>query len=182
MIKKIKSKLKLLLTFGILSGLSLSLPSAVLAHCPLCVAGAGAGLTLARLLGVDDSVTGIWLAAFLGAISFWSEGPIFKLFRIKTIFLINLLRPVIYITIFGLTIASFYQFNLVNTLYQIFGMEKLTYGMIVGGLIFYFVDLVDDLVIKKNGGVYFPYQRIIVSLGSILLTSLGQYYLINFLI
>ncbi|MEK7526213.1 MAG: hypothetical protein AAB546_01905 [Patescibacteria group bacterium] len=157
-------------------------PKVAFAHCPLCVAGAGAGLTLARLFGIDDSITGIWLAAFLGAISFWSEARIFKLLRVKSLFLKNILRPVIYIAIFGLTLVSFYQFNLVNDLYQIFGIEKLIYGMLIGGTLFYFVDVVDDFVIRKHEGVYFAYQRIIVSLGSILLASFGQYYLINYII
>ena len=37
------------------------LPSAVYAHCPLCVAGAAAGITLTRWIGVDDLITGIWI-------------------------------------------------------------------------------------------------------------------------
>ena len=157
-------------------------PRVAFAHCPLCVAGAGAGLTLARLFGIDDSITGIWLAAFLGALSFWSESKIFKLLRVKAIAVKNLLRPIIYIAIFGLTLASFYQFKLVNTLYQIFGIEKLTYGMLLGGVVFYFVDVVNDYLIRRHEGVYFAYQRIIVSLGSILIVSFAQFYLINYVI
>ena len=41
------------------------------AHCPLCTAGAGAGLALSRWLGIDDSISGIWIAAFLGATALW---------------------------------------------------------------------------------------------------------------
>ena len=151
-------------------------PSA-LAHCPLCVAGAGVGLSLSRVLGIDDSITGVWLAAFLGAISFWTETAFFKKQELRLI-----LRPLIYVGIFATTIWSFYKFNLIVTHGEIFGIHKLTFGIIVGGVIFYLVDLADDLIIKKAGKVFFPYQRIIVSLGTILLLSFGIYILINYYI
>jgi len=149
---------------------------AALAHCPLCVAGAGAGITLSRWIGIDDSITGVWLAAFLGATAFWSEA------LIKDRELKLKLRPLIYIGIFLATIWSFYKFNLIVKHGEIFGMHKLTFGMLVGGVAFYLVDVIDDLLIKKYGKVFFPYQRIIVSLGTMLLLSIGIYILINYYI
>lgn len=150
---------------------------AALAHCPLCVAGAGVGLTLSRWIGIDDSITGVWLAAFLGAISFWTETALIKDKELKLT-----LRPLIYIGIFAATLWSFYKFNLVVKHGDIFGIHKLTFGMIAGGILFYLVDVVDDLLIKKYGKVFFPYQRIIISLGSMLLLSVGIYILINYYI
>ena len=146
------------------------------AHCPLCVAGAGVGLSLSRLLGIDDSITGVWLAAFLGAVSFWSES------LIKRRELRPKLRPFIYIAVFAATIWSFYKFNLVIRMGQLFGLDKLTFGMILGGAAFYLIDVVDDFVIKRKGKVFFPYQRIIVTLGGMLALSLGVYILINYFI
>lgn len=151
-------------------------PGIVSAHCPLCVAGAGAGLSLSRLLGIDDSITGVWLAAFLGAVSFWTESFIKR--KVKG----NWVKPVVYLGIFVLTLLSFFQFNLVGTHGDIFGIHKLTFGIVSGGIIFYLADLVDDYVIKRTGKVSFPYQRIIVSLGSMALLSLAIFILINFFI
>lgn len=151
-------------------------PAIAQAHCPLCVAGAGAGLTLTRWVGVDDSISGVWLAAFLGAISFWSES------LIKRRELRPKLRPFIFIAIFAATIWSFYKFNLVIRMSQILGLDKLIFGMVVGGVAFYLVDVVDDYIIKRKGKVFFPYQRIIVTLGSMLLLSLAIYILINYYI
>ncbi len=155
------------------------LPSTASAHCPLCVAGAAGGLTLTRLLGIDDSVSGVWMGALIGAMSFWSEKIIYK--RIK-ILPLSILRQIIYVAFFTLTIASFYQFKLIIRMDKIFGLDKLTFGIVAGGVMFYLVDLVDDYVIKKNSKVFFPYQRLIVSLGSILILSLGIYILINYYI
>ncbi len=152
-------------------------PREALAHCPLCVAGAGVGLTLSRLLGIDDAITGVWLAAFLAAMSFWTENIFIKDREVKLI-----LRPLIYIGIFAATIWSFYKFNLVIRMSQIYGLDKLTFGMLAGGILFYLVDVIDDLTIRFSGKVFFPYQRVAVSLGSMLILSFGIYYLINYVI
>lgn len=167
--------------------LRLILAPAVLAHCPLCVGGAAIGLSVARFFGIDDAITGVWLAALLGATSFWTEGKIRKKYNFP------FLRPLLYILIFGLTIGSVYSLNnwsisnlkfyLINThAGNIFGVDKLTFGIVSGGVLFYLIDALDDFLIKRNGKVYFPYQRIVVSLGSMLILSLGLYILINYLI
>lgn len=169
-----------LLTVGFLLSVAVAykliFPAVSQAHCPLCVAGAGAGLTLTRWVGVDDSISGVWLAAFLGAISFWSES------LIKRRELRPKLRPFIFIGIFAATIWSFYKFNLVIRMSQILGLDKLIFGMVIGGVAFYLIDVLDDYIIKRNGKVFFPYQRIIVTLGGILVLSLGVYILINYFI
>ncbi|MBI2103711.1 hypothetical protein HYT59_01760 [Candidatus Woesebacteria bacterium] len=157
----------------------LAQPASAFAHCPLCVAGAAGGLTLARIFGIDDSITGVWIGALIGATSFWAEKFVYK--RIK-IFPLSILRQILYFTFFALTIASFYQLNLVVKMGDIFGVHKLTFGMIAGGVLFYLVDLVNDYVIKKNAKVLFPYQRIVVSLGSMVALSIGIYILINYYI
>lgn len=156
--------------------LRLKLATIVSAHCPLCIAGAGAGLTLSRLLGIDDAITGVWMGAFLGAIAFWTDTALAKKRKIP------FSKPLIYIAIFATSIWSFYKFNLVVRMVQIFGLDKLTFGMVSGGVLFYLVDIFDDLMIKKNGRVFFPYQRIAVSLGSMLILSLAIFYLINYVI
>ena len=148
-----------------------------LAHCPLCVAGAGVGLSLANSLGIDDSITGVWIGAFLGAVSFWTEAFLYKK-KIKNV----LIRPLLYLVIFASTIWSFYQFNLVNRMVQLFGLDKLIFGIISGGAVFYLADFVDDWVIKRAGKVFVPYQRIYVSLGSMLVLSILTYILINYYI
>jgi hypothetical protein len=161
--------MKKILSFLVVPGALLLMPRAALAHCPLCVAGAAAGVTLTRWVGVDDSITGVWIGAFLGAISFWTDSGLSrrKKFRYS--------KPLIYIIIFGLTIWSFYKFQLVIRMSQIFGFDKLTFGMITGGALFYLIDLIK---IKH----YFPYQKIAISLGSMAILSLVIYILINYYI
>lgn len=178
---------KLFIAFLLAFALIFSLPRAVSAHCPLCVGGAAAGLTLSRLLGIDDSITGVWLAALTGALAFWTDSWLSKKRKI------SFAKPLIYIGFFGFLIWPLYAFNdyfltafkfvLINRhAGQIFGVDKLTFGILSGAIVFYIVDLIDDLVIKRHGKVYFQFQRVIVPLLAMLVLSLGIYILINYYI
>jgi len=146
------------------------------AHCPLCVAGAGAGLSLSRVLGIDDSITGVWMAAFLGASSFWISNSIKKTY-------IPYQKLIIYLAVFATTILSFYRFGLINAHNGlIYNLPKLTFGMAVGGVLFYLVDIANAQIKEKKGKVMFPYQSIVFMLGSMIVLSIGIYILINYFI
>lgn len=149
--------------------------SPVYAHCPLCVAGATIGVSLTRYLGVDDSITGVWIAALLGASSFWFYSwlvskKIKKLDKYKKI-----LKPAVYILVWVVTLWSFYKFQLIIRMSQIFGVDKLTFGMLAGGILFY---LVDAIKIRH----YFKYQKIVISMASMVILSLLIYLMLNFYI
>ena len=157
-----------------ISGLIFAKP--VLAHCPLCVAGAGAGLSLSRIVGIDDSITGIWMAAFLGAMSFWISNSIKKRY-------IPFQEAIIYISIFAVTIISFYRFGLINEHNGLIGsLPKLTFGILTGGILFYIVDKINTIIKRSKGKVLFPYQPIVFNLGAMLILSIAIYILINFYI
>lgn len=174
--RNLKLKVFLLFLPIFIIGSTLIAPLPVLAHCPLCVAGAAVGITLTRWMGVDDSITGVWVAALLGAMSFWFYGwliskKIRQVEKYKSI-----LKPLIYILVFASTLWSFYKFQLIIRMIQIFGLDKLTFGMLTGGVLFY---IVDSIKLKKH---YFNYQKIVISLGSMVILSLIIYILINFFI
>ncbi|HJY98338.1 MAG TPA: hypothetical protein VJ227_01340 [Patescibacteria group bacterium] len=171
--------MKKFISFFLAAGAFLLTPQVAFAHCPLCVAGAGAGLTLSRLVGIDDSITGLWLAAFLGAVSFLTYNRLSGKFKIKAFFLA---KPALYVAIFAATIWSFYKFNLVVRMGTIYGIDKLTFGMVVGGVVFYLIDVVNDTIYKVAGRSLFPYQRMVLSLGSILVLSVIDYFLISYYI
>lgn len=155
---------------------TLTFPSIVSAHCPLCVVGAGAGLSISRYLGVDDSITGVWIAAFLGALALWTARLLKKKY-------LPLQKPLIYIGVFGLSLWSFYAFNLINEhAGLIMGMPKLTFGILLGGIVFYLVDIANAFIKQRRGKVLFPYQPITFSLGAMLLLSIFIFILINYYI
>lgn len=177
-----KFKIFLLVLFSLFAINFVAVPSSVSAHCPLCVAGAVVGVTLTRWIGIDDSITGIWIGALLGSMSFWFYAWLIRK-KIKEIEKYKIiLKPLIYTLIFTSTLWSFYKFQLIIRMTQIFGFDKLTFGMLAGSLLFYLVDIGDNFLIKRAGKVYFPYQRIVFSLGSMVILSLVIYILINFFI
>lgn len=154
----------------------------VYAHCPLCVVGAGAGLSLSRVLGIDDSITGVWMAAFLGVMSFWINNSIIKKSASKKEY-IPFQKLIIYIAIFATTIFSFYRFGLINEHNGlIYNLPKLTFGLLTGGALLYLVDMVNEAIKKKKGKVLFSYQSLVFTLGSMFLLSIGIYILINYFI
>lgn len=157
----------------------MAFPPAVFAHCPLCVAGAAAGITLSRWIGVDDSITGLWMAALLGAISFWSYSVLVRKIKRPDW---TILKPTLYLAIFASTLWSFYKFNLVVRMEKMYGLDKLTFGIIVGGVAFYLIDTINDMIMKIHGRSLFPYQRIVFSLGIILILSVIDYILIGYYI
>lgn len=180
--KKNKKAVQIFFLSALMFILRLITAPSALAHCPLCVAGAAAGVTLTRWVGIDDSITGVWIAALLGATSFWFYSWLLGK-KIKFIEKYKLvIKPFIYLTIFLLTLWSFYKFQLIIRMTQIFGFDKLTFGMLIGGALFYLVDVGDNYLIGRAGKVYFPYQRVVVSLGSMVVLSLLTYILINFFI
>lgn len=172
----IKNKYQIAAAFVTIVILRLILAPTALAHCPLCVAGAGVGLSLSRVLGIDDSITGVWLGAFLGAISFWASNAVKKTY-------IPFQKAVIYLVIFITTVVSFYRFGLINEHNGlILNLPKLTFGIIVGGALFYLMDLVNLAIKKRNGKVLFPYQSIALSLGAMVIASIALYVLLNYFI
>lgn len=168
-------KILKILAFFLVPSIYLLTPSVAYAHCPLCVAGAAFGVTLTRWFGIDDSITGIWIGALLGSMSLWFfNWLVSKKFKFVEKYKAAL-KPSIYLLVWGSTLWSFYKFQLIIRMTQIFGFDKLTFGMIIGGLAFYLIDL---LKLKH----YFNYQKIVISLGSMTILSLLMYILVNFVI
>ncbi len=151
----------------------------VLAHCPLCVAAAGAGLSLSGVLGIDDSITGIWLGAFIGATSLYTQKLLGSRWQLVLKRWVGVLGSLVFVF---LTIFSFYKFNLVVRHGDIFGFDKLAFGMVLGVGVFLAMDYFNNLIKIKNGKALFPYQSIVLSFFAITLASFLVYILINFYI
>ena len=86
----------------------------------------------------------------------------------------------VYILVFILTLWSFYKFNLIIRMDKILGYDKLTFGMFLGNVLFYLVDVLNSVIKMKNGKSLFPYQSIVFSLGSMIIMSMFVYILINY--
>ena len=138
----------------------------VYAQCPVCIVTVGGGLFIAKKLGVDDLLTALWISGLNVAISFWFVSFIKKPKILKNPFLwtvIMFASTYIYLA----TTKQMYHKN--NTFMHI---DKVLVGLIVGTLVWLLGIGVDKLIRKYNHGkVLFFYQKVIVPLVLLLLTS-----------
>jgi len=158
----------------------------VLAHCPLCTIAAGAGIGVVRSIGLDESIVGLFLGAFIASMGFWFNN-LLKKRKIKIPFQGFLVVFASFLfTIIPLYLAGIIRnFEVVKSLPElsmfglgVFGIDKLLFGTIIGvvfvGLSFNF----SNYVKKKKGKVIFPYQGIIFMIITLIILS-EVFWIIN---
>jgi hypothetical protein len=150
--------------------LGLVLAGAVSAQvCPVCVIAIGAGLGLSRWFGIDDVVSSVWIGAFLIAIISWTlEYMRKKKWNFQDDGIVITLAYIL------LTFIPLYYYKIVGLpLNQIWGMDKIIVGSIIGAIVLFLGHWL-HLYFKKlnNGKSFFPYQRVAVPVLLLIITSL----------
>lgn len=163
---------KIFLIFS--AGLLAAVPSAAQAVCPVCVIAVGAGLGLSRWLGIDDTITGLWLGGLTLAVTLWTKNWLVK----KNIRLpgLALWLALVY---YGLVFVPLYAKNILgHPLNALWGVDKLIFGAAAGTIIFYAMERwYDFLKAKNNGRANFPFQKIVMPVVALLIASLIAYFL-----
>ena len=108
-----------------------------LAVCPICTIAVGAGLGLSRWLGINDTITGLWIGGLIVSMIVWTESWLDKKnIRFKGRVFINILAY------YTLTILPLYYSGIIgnplNTLCAC-GIDKLLFGIVAGSISFWFV-------------------------------------------
>ncbi len=152
--------------FGIL--LAVGAVGAASAVCPVCTVAVGAGLESARLLGVDDVITGIWAGGLTLSVFFWTAGWL-KKHNIKSI-LWQIIVPFIsyYVLMAGVYLMPGINFGE----QRMFGIDKFLLGVIVGTFAFYLGARWYAKIKQNNGGhAKFAFQKVIVPLSFLLVAT-----------
>ena len=137
--------------------------------CPVCVVAIGAGLGFSRWLRIDDVISSVWIGAFLIALISWTlvfmkkkgwsftdDGVIITLAYILLTYL-----PLYYAKIIG------------QPLNQIWGMDKIIFGSIIGSIVLYLGHWLNFYLKERNKGkVFFSYQRVVIPISLLIITSL----------
>ena len=137
--------------------------------CPVCVVAIGAGLGFSRWFGIDDIISSIWVGAFMIAIISWTLS--FMKNKGWSFTDDGIVITLVYIL---LTYIPLYYAGIVgHPLNQIWGMDKVIFGSIVGAT-FLFLGHWLHLYLKKknNNKSFFPYQRVVVPVVVLLLISI----------
>jgi hypothetical protein len=146
------------------------------AVCPVCVIAVGAGLGLSEYLGIDDTVAGVWIGGLLIALVIWTINWL----NDKKWFFGNkdardILVAILY---YGLTIWPLWGQGFIgNPLNRFWGIDKLILGLAAGSIGFLVLTLWYDRIKKRRGRAHFPFQKVAMPVGALVILSLIFYFL-----
>lgn len=143
--------------------------AAASAVCPVCTVAVGAGLEGARLLGVDDVITGIWAGGLTLSVFLWTAGWL-KNRGVTSVFW-QLFVP--FVCYYGLLAMVYLMPGVsfgVNTLW---GIDKFLLGIIVGTVCFWAGARWYVSIKRKNGGhAQFAFQKVVVPVSFLLIATI----------
>ncbi len=165
-----------ILIFSFLLLLPLAAAKAFAPICVICTAAVSAGVGLTRWLGVDDSITGLWIGALMVSVSLLTINWLTK----KNIKFLGR-QPLIFIAYYAMIIGPLYYYDIVgHPLNKLWGIDKLVLGIIIGTIGFIASVIFNEYLKKTNGGkVYFPFQKVVVPVSSLAILSLIFYFISN---
>ena len=144
------------------------------AICPVCTIAVGAGIGLSRWLGVDDTVTGLWVGALIVSSIMWTINWMNKKnYRFKG------RKILITVGYYLIIIVPLYWKGIIGHPFnRIWGVDKIVFGTIIGSIVFLASVLwYDDLKKKNNGKAYFPYQKVAMPVGFLAIFSAIFYFI-----
>jgi len=151
------------------------LSPAAWAVCPVCTVAVGAGLEGARLLGVDDVITGIWAGGLTLSLFFWTAGWLKKR-GINSVWW-QIVVP--FVVFYGLLGTVYFMPGVVFGAQKLWGMDKFLLGVIVGTVAFYAGARWYAKIKRNNGGhAKFAFQKVVVPL-SFLIIMTAVFWLIT---
>jgi len=149
-------------------GLFLVAPQ-VFAVCPVCSIAVGAGIGFSRWLGVDDLITGLWVGALVVSMIMWT----INWFNKKNI-KFKFSSLIISLSYYLLVVIPLFFTGIIGHLNPFFlFLDKLSVGIIIGSVIFWVMEKwYSYLKNKNNGHAYFPFQKVAMPVGALIILSL----------
>ena len=151
------------------------------AVCPVCTVAVGAGLEGARLLGVDDVITGIWAGGLTLSIAAWTANWMRK----KGV--TNILWYVLNYIVYFLLLAGVYFVPAENPIVRfnqncIWGIDQFLLGTVVGVGVFYFMQRWYQNIKVRNGGhAKYPFQKVVMPLCGLFIATLVFWAMLKWL-
>lgn len=160
----------------ILLMLFLALPVQVSANpaCTVCTVAIGASLSIARKLGIADSIVGLWAGALLTLLGYWTIVFFDKkkwYFWGRDAFLL-----LISVSMIGFIYIKEVTYHPV-IIWKIFYMDPILFSAFLGMFIFIYTEKLYDWMKLKNGGhAHFPFEKVVLPIGTLLLASIYLNY------
>lgn len=157
----------------------------VLAVCPVCTVAVGAGVGLAQYLGIDDTISGIWIGALTVSMALWTISWYCKKYPAspkglaEANFKTRWIVPVSFVSYYALVVLPlFFMKSIFHPFNNLLGINKLILGIIVGSIIFLLSTRLYDYMKIKNGKAHFPFEKVVIPIFSLSLASF-IFYLIT---
>lgn len=158
---------------GFLAILPLTTIASAKAFCPICTAAVIGGVGLSRWLKIDDTITGLWIGGVLVAIAGWTINWCEKR---KIVFWGRNLAIVL--AYYMIVLIPLYYYEVVGHPFnQLWGIDKLMLGTVIGSVFFYAAYLRYEIYKKQHGKALFPFQRIVWPVGTLAVLSLLFYFI-----
>lgn len=133
------------------------------------------GLGLSRWLGIDDSVTGVWVGGLILSLSFWLSRWLEEKYKLKTKF--KYLEISVIVGMYLLTLVPLFWAGIIgHPINKILGIDKLLFGTIVGSGAFLLGLYADKKQRQMKGKQFFNFQKVVFPVVSLVIFSLIIYY------
>lgn len=143
--------------------------------CPVCTIAVAAGVGVLRELGVDDTLTGIWLGALIVSAIMWT---IDYLNRKNVHFLFR--KLLVIVLFYALFLIPLYYLHIMGTGNVILGIDRLLFGTILGTIIFILAVASDAYLRRINDGqIAVSYQKVWVPVVLLTISSIIAYLLLR---
>lgn len=142
--------------------------------CVVCTVAVGASLSIARKLGVDDSVVGVWAGGMLALLGFWMVTWFDK--KKWNFFGRDFLLVWGSVAMIGFVYISQITYSPRPMLYFLY-IDPFLLSVVLGALVLIWSsDFYQWLKVKNGGKAHFPFEKVVVPVLSLAILSTYFYF------
>lgn len=137
--------------------------------CAVCTIAVGASLEIARSLGVDDSVVGVWAGAFLVLLGYWT----IKWFDKKSWHFKGRDALILILSVAMISFMYVSKMSYHAEVIGIFYLDPFLFSVLVGALALILSSDLYQWMKKRNGGhAHFPFEKVVLPVVILFLLSI----------
>lgn len=147
------------------------------AVCPVCTVAVLGGLGLSRWLGIDDTISGVWIGGLILSLSFWlsdwaQKRNISKAWPVSQLKIPHLTLIAIFITYLLVFVPLQMAGITGHPFNKLWGIDKLFLGAISGSLVFLIGVAADKTQRRLKGKQFFSFQKVIFPVLALVIMSI----------